>query len=359
MAPLVRELERRGIEQTVCVTGQHRDMLDQVNALFGITPDIDLDLMVPGQTPTGVAAKVLTSLEPILTDLQPDWIVVQGDTTTVMAAAIAGAYAKVPVAHLEAGLRTGDRHQPFPEELNRLIAGSVADLHLAPTASARNALLREGKDPAGIVLTGNTVVDALLWARDSTADLAPDSPVHRIDPDRRLVLLTAHPTIPAEASPSHDPAAVAELATERRDTLQILYPVHPNPNVRGMADELLGHLDNVELCEPLDYLDLVRAMDAASFVITDSGGIQEEAPALGKPVLVLRDVTERPEAVTAGVARLVGTDPVAIATWTRALLDDPATYADMARGSSPYGDGRAAERAVSAMLGETVEPFAG
>ncbi len=313
--------------------------------------------MRPGQTPTGVAARVLAELEPVLDAVRPDWLVIQGDTTTVMAAAIAGAYAKVPVAHLEAGLRTGHRHQPFPEELNRLIAGSVADLHLAPTATARDALLTEGKDPASIVLTGNTVVDALLWSRTVDVELPPGSPVHRIDPGRRLIVLTAHRRESFGAPLRGALGAVAALARERTDEVQILYPVHPNPNVRSLAHELLGHLENVVLCEPLDYLDLVRALDASFLVITDSGGIQEEAPALGKPVLVLRDVTERPEAVTAGVARLVGTDPTMIAESVRSLLDDPTTYAAMAQGSSPYGDGHAAERAVAAMLGEPVDPF--
>lgn len=357
VAPVIRELDRCGIAQTICVTGQHRELLDQVNSLFGIVPDIDLDLMEPGQTPTAVASRVLRDLEPVLSDIRPDWLVVQGDTTTVVAAALAAAYAGIPVAHLEAGLRTGDRSQPFPEEINRVATTSLSTLHLAPTTRARNALLREGVADEAIVLTGNTVIDALLWAREQSQSLSDESVLHRLDPSRRLVLLTAHRRENFGAPLDEALHAVAEIAKQREDSLQFLFPVHPNPNVRRSVTNILGELSNVVLCEPLSYLELVAALDASWLVLTDSGGIQEEAPALGKPVLVLRDATERPEAVSAGAARLVGTNRDLIISATCELLDDAEAYRRMSPGSSPFGDGIAAERAVKALTGQPVEQF--
>ncbi len=357
MAPVVRELDRRGVDQTICVTAQHRGLLDQVNSLFEIVPTIDLDLMEPGQSPTAVAARVLSGLEAVLAEQRPDWVLVQGDTTTVLAAAMAAAYAGVPVAHLEAGLRSGDRTRPFPEEINRVATTALSSLHLAPTQSACDALLGEGVRPESVVLTGNTVIDALHWVSASNHAVPPASPIRRIDADRRLVLLTAHRRESFGDPLAQALQAVADLARERLDSIQVLFPVHPNPNVTGAAADILGDLENVILCKPLSYLELVRALQNCWFVITDSGGIQEEAPALGKPVLVLRDVTERPEAVKAGGAQLVGTSADLIGKESRRLLDDPERYASMSLERSPYGDGKAAARVVSAMLGEAVEPF--
>lgn len=356
MAPVVRELTKQGVPHVVVSTGQHRELVHQTLQAFGLAIDIDLDLMTPGQTPTQVASRVLSSLGDLLVEVEPSWMIVQGDTTTVMAAAIAGAYAGVHVAHLEAGLRTGDKSQPFPEELNRIIAGGVADLHLAPTSAAADNLRREAKDEQTIVTTGNTVVDALLWATELVSEQPDSAALASMDPTTTLVLLTAH-----RRENFGDPirealGAIAEIARER-DDVQFLYPVHPNPMVRDVASEIFEGIDNVTLCDPLDYFELVQVLNRASFVITDSGGIQEESPALSKPVLVLRNVTERPEAVLSGVAKLVGTDATVIRQAVLALLDDPAAYADMARGDSPYGDGGAAKRTVQALLGQQVQEF--
>ncbi len=342
MAPVIRELARRDVPHLVLSTGQHRELVAQTLTSFSIGIDIDLDLMTPGQTPTQVAARVLGSLGDLLHELQPSSMIVQGDTTTVMAAAIAGAYARVPVIHLEAGLRTGDRSQPFPEELNRIIAGAAADLHLAPTERSRANLLREGVASSAIVVAGNTVIDALLWAAELVADQPVIPELAALDPNKRLILLTAHRR-ESFGRPLEDALrAVRRVALERPD-VEVLYPVHPNPKVQEPAHRILDGLDNVHLCEPLDYFGLVQVLLRAYLVVTDSGGLQEEAPALAKPVLVLRDVTERPEAVDSGVARLVGTDPERIVGGIDELLDDPLTYALMARGDSPYGDGRAAQ----------------
>lgn len=356
MAPMIRELFARHIPHVVLSTGQHRELVRQTLDAFGLQIDIDLDLMTPGQTPTQVAARVLAEMGDVLADVDPSWLVVQGDTTTVMAAAIAGAYARVKVAHLEAGLRTGDKSQPFPEELNRIIAGGVADLHLAPTAAARDNLLREGVDPSTIIVAGNTVVDALLWARDLVSVMDPSPVLAGLDPDKRLILLTAHRRENFGAPIEEALGAIAELMAGR-DDVQVLYPVHPNPNVRGVAERILGSVEGVTLCDPLGYFELVQAMERATLVVTDSGGIQEEAPALSKPVLVLRNVTERPEAVHSGVAKLVGTDRAVILAEITSLLDDPDAYDLMAQGDSPYGDGRAAERSIRSLVGESVVPF--
>lgn len=356
MAPVVRELRRRNVPHVVLSTGQHRELVHQTLQSFGLAVDIDLDLMTPGQTPTEVAARVLSTLGAMLVDLDPSWMIVQGDTTTVMAAAIAGAYARVKVAHLEAGLRTGDKSQPFPEELNRIIAAGAADLHLAPTAAARNNLLREGIDPDTIVTAGNTVVDALLWARELVTEMPPSQALQGLDADKRLILLTAHRRENFGAPIEEALGAIAELMATR-DDLEVLYPVHPNPNVRGVAERIMGSVKGVTLCDPLGYFELVQAMERAYLVVTDSGGIQEEAPALAKPVLVLRNVTERPEAVDSGVAKLVGTDRGVILTELTSLLDNSEAYGLMAQGDSPYGDGLAAERTVKAILGEDVRFF--
>ncbi len=359
LAPVVRELrDRPGVECVVCVTAQHREMLDRVLETFEITPDHDLGIMTENQTPARVAAAVLRGLEPVLEAERPDWVLVQGDTTTVAAAALAAYYGRTRVGHVEAGLRTGDRWRPFPEEINRRVAGAIADLHFAPTAAARANLLREGVPPEAVVVTGNPVVDALRWVAAQPPPPAARELLARtgVLAGRRLVLVTAH----RRESFGPGIAAICRALRELVETvadLTVLYPVHPNPNVRRPVHRFLGGVPNVVLTEPLDYPTLVHVMARAVLVLTDSGGIQEEAPGLGKPVLVLREVTERPEAVEAGVARLVGTDPDRIVSEAARLLTDPAEYGRMARAVNPYGDGEAARRIVSALLGEPVAPF--
>ncbi|HIE58320.1 MAG TPA: UDP-N-acetylglucosamine 2-epimerase (non-hydrolyzing) [Anaerolineales bacterium] len=345
MAPVVRELAHTlEIEPKVCVTAQHREMLDQVLELFDITPDIDLNLMRPGQSLAGLTARVFTHLEPVLTDFQPDWVLVQGDTTTVMAAALLSYYHQIKVGHVEAGLRTGDKFQPFPEEINRRVAGVVADLHFAPTEWARGNLLRENVPDEQIIVTGNTVIDALHWV---TKQPAPPLP---IPPAPRLVLVTAHRRENHGQPLENICEAVKTLAEHYGGEVRFVYPVHLNPKVQEPAQRILGGQPNITLLPPLDYLPLVHLMKQASIVLTDSGGIQEEAPGLGVPTLVLRNTTERPEGVEAGTLKLVGTEPDVIVSEARRLLDDPAAHAAMSGAKNPYGDGRAAERIVQAIL---------
>jgi len=360
LAPVIHELQRRSadgdLQPVVCVTAQHRQMLDQVLDLFHIVPDIDLNLMRPGQTPIQVAARVLTELEPILQAERPDWVLVQGDTTTVMAATIAAHYRRIRIGHVEAGLRTGDRFNPFPEEMNRVIADHLSDLHFAPTERARQNLRHEGIPDACIHVTGNTVVDALLWA---VAQPLPEQTRTWFDQiglsdggthdGRRMLLVTAHRRESFGPPLRRICTALRELA-RRHDDVQIVYPVHLNPNVWGPVHELLEGVPRVKLLPPVDYLTLVHLMKRSFVVLTDSGGIQEEAPTLGVPVLVLREMTERPEAVEAGAARVVGTDPGRILEETERLLGDPDTYVAMAQAVNPYGDGHAAERVVSALI---------
>jgi len=360
LAPVIWEFRKYPdrVVSKVCVTAQHRQMLDQVLQIFQINPDYDLNIMQDNQSPSYVAAKVLMELERVIQREKPDWVLVQGDTTTVAAAAMAAYYAGVKVGHVEAGLRTGDKWRPFPEEINRRIVGVIADLHFAPTALARANLLREGVPPEAVVVTGNPVIDALRWIVAQPPSPAAIELLARAGmPDgRRLVLVTAHRRESFGAGILALCQALAELAG-RFPELTILYPVHPNPNVRQPVHQSLGRIPNIVLTEPLDYATLVHIMAQAVLVLTDSGGIQEEAPSLGKPVLVLREVTERPEAIQAGTARLVGTDPQRIVSETIRLLTDPAEYNRMARAVNPYGDGRAAERIVSALLGEPFQPF--
>lgn len=359
MAPVVRQLKRtREIESFVCVTAQHRQMLDQVLDLFQIVPDVDLNIMQPDQTLAQVTSAVFRDLDPVLVDLHPDWILVQGDTTTVMAAALLGYYHRVRVGHVEAGLRTNDKWQPFPEEINRRVAGAVADLHFAPTEWSRQNLLRENVPADRIVVTGNPVIDAL----HSVADMPPPPELRdlltrlgvrsRADDQsgKRLVVITAHRR-ENFGQPFEDIcAAILELAREYREQVEFVYPVHLNPNVQEPAYRLLGEQPNITLLPPMDYLPLVHLIKSATLVLTDSGGLQEEAPGLGVPVLVLREVTERPEGVEAGTVRLVGTDPQRIVSQARGLLDDPVAHAAMARAVNPYGDGKAAGRIVQAIL---------
>jgi UDP-N-acetylglucosamine 2-epimerase (non-hydrolysing) len=354
MAPVVRELQRQAERVTVrvCATGQHRQMLDQVLQLFDIRPEVDLDIMQTGQTPSRVAAAVLTGLEPVLERERPDWVLVQGDTTTVMAAAVAAYHARVRVGHVEAGLRSGDMQRPFPEEANRLVADHLSDLCFAPTERARRNLLREGIPEARIVVTGNTVVDALLWTAAQPWAPGADSPLATLPPDGRLILVTAHRRESFGVPLRRICAALRQIAA--RGDVRIAYPVHLNPNVRQPVHQLLGDMPGVTLLPPLDYRSLVYLMQRSYLILTDSGGIQEEAPSLGVPVLVLRTVTERPEAVEAGTARVIGTDAATIVAEASRLLNDEQVHARMRRLINPYGDGHAAERIVAVLLrGET------
>lgn len=351
MAPVIKELERHAdrIASRVCVTAQHRQMLDQVLDLFAIAPDHDLNIMTAGQSPTQVAAAVLTKLEPALKAEQPDWVLIQGDTTTVLAAAIGTFYARVKIGHVEAGLRTNDKHQPFPEEINRRMASVAADLHFAPTTRSRDNLLREGISRENIRVTGNPVIDALYAVADRPYDPA-SGPLSNIPWNRRLILVTAHRRENFGQPLEQICLALRDLAEAYPDNAHIVYPVHPNPDVQEPVRRILGHMPGITLTDPLDYLPLVYLMKHSTLVLTDSGGLQEEAPGLGKPVLVLREVTERPEAVESGTVRLVGTDRAKIVENAKKILNDPAEYQKMARATNPYGDGHAAERIVKALM---------
>ncbi len=344
MAPVIHALARHpAFESRVLATAQHRQMLDQVLAVFGISPDRDLDIMRPNQALTELTARLLIALDDTLALETPDLVLAQGDTTTVMTAALACFYRKIPFGHVEAGLRTGDLDNPFPEEMNRIVAGHLARWHFAPTESARQNLLREGVADSAIHVTGNTVIDALL----SVADRRPEIGVP-IDPDKRLILVTAHRRENFGAPLRAICRAIRHLAETNPD-VQFLYPVHPNPHVKDVAEALLGGCPGIILCPPLDYLPFVGAMQRSYLILSDSGGVQEEAPALAKPVLVLRQETERPEAVDAGVVKLVGPVYETIIAEAQRLLDDTVHYRGMARGVSPYGDGLAAGRIVAAL----------
>jgi UDP-N-acetylglucosamine 2-epimerase (non-hydrolysing) len=355
MAPVIRELERfrDEISASVCVTGQHRELLDDVLETFDVSPDHDLDVMRPGQSPTGVAAEVLRGLEPVLADVRPDWVLVQGDTTTAAMAGLAAFYAGARVAHVEAGLRSHEPRQPFPEEINRRVAGVVADLHFAPTEAARQNLLAEGTPADAVLVTGNTVIDALRLARSTPAAGAA---LAALPARGRIMLVTAHRRESFGAPLQRVCAAVAELVSAYPD-VHVAFPVHPNPAVRMAVDGMLAGNDRVSLLPPLGYREMVGLLERATLVLTDSGGLQEEAPSLGKPVLVLRDVTEREEAVQAGAARLVGTDVDRILEGASTLLDSPEAYALMSRAANPYGDGHAAERIVAALRGAAVDEW--
>ena len=344
MAPVILALKNEPWASVrVLATAQHRHMLDQVLMVFGIVPDIDLDIMQPNQSLSDLTARLLVALDGIFQNESPDVVLAQGDTTTVMTVALACFYHKIPLGHVEAGLRTWDMQNPFPEEMNRVIAGQLAKWHFAPTESSRQNLLREGVSDADIVVTGNTVIDALLSVADRNVEL----PVE-LDPTQRLILVTAHRR-ENFGEPFERVCRAVLTLLERNPDVQVLYPVHPNPNVRDIAHRLMGRHPRAVLCDPLDYLPFVAAMKRAYLILSDSGGVQEEAPALGKPVLVLRHETERPEAVEEGVVKLVGTDFDVIVSEVQRLLDDKATYNKMARGVSPYGDGHAAERIVKVL----------
>lgn len=342
MAPVILALKKEPwAEVRVLATAQHRHMLDQVLSAFAIEPDIDLDIMRPNQALTPLTARLLLDLDDVLQAEKPDVVLAQGDTTTVMTVALACFYHRIPFGHVEAGLRTGDMYNPFPEEMNRTVAGRLSRWHFAPTQSSRQNLLREGVSDADIHVTGNTVIDALMTVAKRDLDIGI-----ALDSSKRMILVTAHRR-ENFGEPFRQVCRAIRALADAYENIEILYPVHPNPNVAGMAHALLTDHPRIRLCAPLDYLPFVAAMKQAYLILSDSGGVQEEAPALGKPVLVLRRETERPEAVTEGVVKLVGPDYDAIMTESMRLLDDPAYYASMARGVSPYGDGHASERIVS------------
>lgn len=362
MAPLVKTLAKtEGVESIVCSTGQHRQMLDQVLQLFSIPVDYDLDVMVPGQTLNGLFARLLTRIDALLEDIRPDCLLVHGDTSTAAACCLAAFHRGIAIGHVEAGLRTGDLTQPFPEELNRRVVDVMGRWLFAPTVTSRDNLLQENLQ-GQIHITGNTVIDALDLAVQKL-DNEPqvgEGFARRypwLDAKRRLVLVTGHRRENFGDGFRQICQALAELS--RRDDVQIVYPVHLNPQVRDVVMSVLGDNPNVHLIEPLDYLEFVWYMRRAYLVLTDSGGVQEEAPHLGKPVLVMRNTTERPEAVAAGTVKLVGTDSARIKQAVETFLDDAALYAQVARSVNPYGDGKASERIVNALLGRPFEAFQG
>jgi UDP-N-acetylglucosamine 2-epimerase (non-hydrolysing) len=344
--PVIRTLaDEARVAVTSCVTAQHRGLLDQVLAIAGLEPDVDLDLMEPGQTLDRLTARLLVALGEVMDAHRPDRVVVQGDTATAMVGALAAYYRKIPVAHVEAGLRSGDIYHPWPEEVNRRIVAPIADLHFAPTQTAAAALARENVT-TGVHVTGNTVIDALLWtrariARDRT--LAADlDPVAGRFAGRRTILVTTHRRENFGDGMEQIARAIARIAA--RDDVAILFPMHPNPNVGAVMDRVLGDCGSVARIAPLDYPHFIRALELCDVALTDSGGVQEEAPALGKPVLVMRDTTERPEGIAAGTARLVGTDADRIVSEVFTLLDDKGAYSAMARAHNPFGDGQASNR---------------
>lgn len=348
MAPLLLYLrDCPEAEAVVCVTAQHRQMLDQVLDWFQIHPDYDLHLMQPNQTLAGLTARALQSVSEVIAEVKPDAVLVQGDTTTAMAAAMAAFYQRIPVGHVEAGLRTRDLNNPFPEEMNRHVIGVMASYHFSPTETARQALLAEQAPAESIFVTGNTVIDALQWtvARPRKLDLG----VPLNGPGERLILVTAHRR--ESFGPDFESICYAlREIVERNPDVRLVYPVHLNPNVQEPVKRILGGIERIHLIDPLPYPDTAHLMARSTLVITDSGGIQEEAPALGKPVLVMRRTTERPEAVTAGTAKLVGTETEAIVSAAETLLHDPAAYQAMANAVSPYGDGHAAERIIQILV---------
>lgn len=352
MAPVVRACRARPseIEPIVCLTGQHREMLAQVTEYFGITHDVDLDLMRPNQTLAGLTARCIERIDEVLAERQPDCVVAQGDTTTVMCASLAAFYRRIPFVHVEAGLRTGDIFSPFPEEMNRRVATLATALHCAPTERSRQNLLREGVADETIHVTGNTVIDALLWSveRERAAGCSW-AEKHAMLGDRRMVLITGHRRENFGGGFENICRAIAELAARFPD-VAFVYPVHLNPNVQEPVRRLLSECRNVHLLPPAPYPEFVWLMDRSTLILTDSGGVQEEAPSLKKPILVMRDTTERPEALDAGAVELVGTDETRIVESVTRLLRDPAEYARRQIEHSPYGDGHAAARIVDLLL---------
>lgn len=348
MFPVIRALRAKpGLDVRICLTGQHRDMVGQVLGLAGLEADVDLNVMQPNQSLDALLARLVIALGQVFDRDLPARVLVHGDTLTTMAATLAAYFRKIPVGHVEAGLRTGDIYQPWPEEVNRKVTATIADLHFAPTEAAAEALRREHVNQASIHVTGNTVIDALLQTRDTLAQ-RPElgggiNALHTRFSGQKIIAVTAHRRENFGAGMAGIATAIATLACQRPD-FAFIYPLHPNPNVRPVMEAALSGLTNVALTEPLDYPQFVQLLDLSTLVLTDSGGVQEEAPALGKPVLVLRETTERPEGISAGTARLVGTDPARIISQILGLLDDDRAYATMSRAHNPYGDGKAAER---------------
>lgn len=359
MAPLVHALAKDPhFEAKVCVTAQHREMLDQVLKLFSIVPEYDLNIMQPGQGLTEITCRILEGLKPVLESFKPDVVLVHGDTTTTMAASLAAFYQRIPVGHVEAGLRTGDLSSPWPEEGNRTLTGHLATYHFAPTETSRQNLLRENIADNRIAVTGNTVIDALFWVRDRVlSDEALRNELTQRYPflanGKKMILVTGHRRESFGRGFEQICHALAEIAANNPD-VQIVYPMHLNPNVSEPVKRILGHVENVMLIEPQDYLPFVWLMNRAWLILTDSGGIQEEAPSLGKPVLVMRDMTERPEAVSAGTVCLVGTDSQRIVNEVTRLLQDESAYQAMSRAHNPYGDGQACHRILSALKNNQV-----
>ena len=351
MGPVVRAFSQNSqrVSFKVCVTSQHREMAEEALRIFDIRPDYDLNVMTGNQTPTQVAAAVLERIEPVLKSENPDWVLVQGDTTSVTAASLAAFYARVPVGHVEAGLRTHDRRHPFPEEAHRRIVANTADLHFAPTVRARRELLKEGIPENDIALTGNPIVDAVEWVASMPFD-RECLPVSCEPPHPKILLVTAHRRENFGEPLENICKALRDVANQYRDEIVIVYPVHMNPNVHGPVHRILGGLSNVRLTPPLSYIVFVNLLRESYLVLTDSGGVQEEAPSFGVPILVLRDVTERPENIEAGTAKIVGSDRERIVCAVSRLLENPDEYSAMSRATNPYGDGRAGMRIVNALL---------
>jgi len=349
MAPLIAALRAHpSLRPIVAVTGQHREMLDQVNALFDIVPDFDMDLMSKGATLTQIATRTLTASSELIERVLPDVVVVQGDTSSAFTAALAAFYHHIPVVHLEAGLRTGNIYSPFPEEINRRLTAPISALHLAPTSTSRANLEAEGIDPASIAVTGNTVIDALQMATGRQVSFTDPKVTEAVASGRRTLLVTCHRR-ESWGEKMTDAMSAVRIVAQKHPDLQVILPMHRNSIVREVIEPVLDGLDNVLLTEPLDYHEFSHLLNAAHIVLTDSGGVQEEAPSLGKPVLVMRDTTERPEAIEAGTVLLVGTDGATILQETLRLLEDEAAYEKMANAVNPYGDGAAAPRCVAAI----------
>jgi UDP-N-acetylglucosamine 2-epimerase (non-hydrolysing) len=349
MAPIVKECEKRKLDFITIVTAQHREMLDQKLEVFGIVPDYDLDIMQANQDLFYVTSSVINEMKPILLREKPDVILVQGDTTTTFATSLAAFYLKIPVGHVEAGLRTWNKYNPFPEEINRQLTTRLADFHFAPTEWSQKNLLNEGVDKAKIFITGNTVIDALLMIVDPNYQFE-DNVLNGIDYiNRKVILLTSHRR-ENFGEPMRQTFSACKHLVETNADVELVYPVHPNPNVQKMANEVFKGVSRVHLIEPLDYRPFIQLMNKAYLIMTDSGGVQEEAPTLGKPVLVLRKTTERPEAIEVGTAKLVGTDKDVIIGEAQKLLSDKAAYVEMSTKANPYGDGKAAERIVNIVL---------
>jgi UDP-N-acetylglucosamine 2-epimerase (non-hydrolysing) len=359
MIPVVKALEKAKVDQIVCVTAQHRQMLDSVLEFFNVKPQIDLDIMQPGQTLSGLTTRILDKIDKVLADTNPDWVLVHGDTTTTMATALAAFYRRIPVGHVEAGLRSYNLDAPYPEELNRIVADSISQHHYVPTSVAAEALKREGRSESGIFVTGNTVVDVLLMTvdrlnSDRALTQSIDARFPMLDPSKRLILVTGHRRESFGSGFENICWALRDLAA--RKDVEVLYPVHLNPNVQKPVNEILSGLPNVHLVEPTDYPTFVRLMQRSHIILTDSGGIQEEAPSLDKPVLVMRQVTERAEAIATGAVRLVGVERASIRDNAAKLLDDAGDWTKMAKAANPFGDGTAGTRICSILLGKGNQP---